>query len=113
MSANKENQEAEEQAERQSVASPRISSTGAGEEDAARPSHPAVQGYERSSWNDHHHFPFQGGVGHRPPADARSIASSAAADRDDKSIYDLETGALDAHTEGGWERGGAGAIAQP
>ncbi|KAL4427888.1 hypothetical protein ABPG75_001977 [Micractinium tetrahymenae] len=101
MSANKENQESE-QAELQSVASPRISSTGAGgSEDAAgsaRPPGPASrqrvpQGY------DHHDWVHWGGVGQRLPHDARSVASSAAADRDDKSIFE-EPGALDAHSEG-------------
>ncbi|KAL4442093.1 hypothetical protein ABPG77_011354 [Micractinium sp. CCAP 211/92] len=101
MSANKENQESE-QAELQSVASPRISSTGAGgSEDAAgtaRAPGPAArqrvpQGY------DHHDWVHWGGVGQRVPHDARSVASSAAADRDDKSIFE-EPGALDAHSEG-------------
>lgn len=102
--ANKENQESD-QAEAQSVASPRISSTGAGgSEDlsgsvratppSARPSQPFPQGYDP---HDMHHW---GGMGQRQTHDTRSIASSAAADRDDKSIYDLEPGGLDAHTEG-------------
>lgn len=111
MSANKENQESE-QAELQSVASPRISSTGAGgSEDAAgtaRAPGPAArqrvpQGY------DHHDWVHWGGVGQRVPHDARSVASSAAADRDDKSIFE-EPGALDAHSEGEGE--GAGLLPQ-
>lgn len=88
MSANKENQE-----------SPRVSSTGgAAEEDLAgssRPAQPGVRGYQRSVWPDDLHW---GGVGQRH-ADARSIASSLAADYggDDKSI-------LDAHAEGDGEQ---------
>ena len=99
MESNKENQDHELAAGSVSVASPRISSVGAPSEDAGRPSQPYSSGhqlYELTTGLDHLHW---GGVGHRVAHDARSVASSAAAERDDKSIYDLEPGALDA-TEG-------------
>lgn len=106
----------QEEAPSISVASPRISSVGAPSEDAGRDhSHygqHAAQGYMESLGHDHLHW---GGVGQRLAHDARSVASSAAADRDDKSIYE-EPGALDA-TEGEWlGRGNSGAsvwIARP
>ena len=86
---NKENQDVEPASELQSVASPKISSTGASEDPArearAEQSFPEGQAYEMAPGNDHLHW---GGVGHRH--DARSVASSCPAERDDKSIYGKE-----------------------
>lgn len=92
---NKENQDAEEPgAEAPSAASPKVSGSAASEDPArARQSYSEAEAYEQAPGHDHLHW---GGV--RPPHDARSVASSAAAERDDKSIYE-EPGALDA-TEG-------------
>lgn len=98
MESNKENQEHE--AASVSVASPRISSVGAPSEERGggdHAYHSGHQGYVQTTGLDHLHW---GGVGHRLAHDARSVASSAAADRDDKSIYE-DMGALDA-TEGAW-----------
>ena len=83
---NKENQDEEPASELQSAASPKISSTGASEdptrEARAEQSFPDGQAYEMAPGHDHLHW---GGVGHRH--DARSVASSCPAERDDKSIY--------------------------
>ena len=93
---NKENQEGA--AASISVASPRVSSVGAASEGGDHPQqHPQPQGYTPTPYRDHLHW---GGVQRMLHArsDARSVASSAAADRDDKSIYAEDVGALDAHT---------------
>lgn len=119
MESNKENQEQAEAAS-VSVASPRISSVGAPSEDAGRGGEGAYahggggqSSYVMTAGLDHLHW---GGVAAAAAArahDARSVASSAAADRDDKSVYDMsvmEPGALDA-PEGGCR--GLGALRGP
>ena len=86
-----------EEAPSLSVASPRISSVGAPSEEGGRAGerpHMAYQAYTDSLGHDHIHW---GGLGQRA-GDARSVACSAAADRDDKSLYE-DPGVLDA-TEG-------------
>ena len=93
---NKENQEGA--AASISVASPRVSSVGAASEGGDHPQQQSqAQGYTPTPYSDHLHW---GGVQRMLHArsDARSVASSAAADRDDKSIYAEDVGALDAHT---------------
>ena len=104
MSSSKENnpQGAEELP---SQASPRVSTAGAGGSEDAGGSQRASQdrpglaqeGYSGFS-HDHLHW---GGVGRRPH-DARSVASSAAADRDDKSVYDQGLDAHDGERERQW-----------
>ena len=81
-----------------SLASPRLSASAASAEEA--PPRPAPgPAYVPTGTFAAHDDLHWGGVGQRSLAhDARSVASSAAADRDDKSIYE-EPGALDA-TEG-------------
>lgn len=96
MESNKENQEGP--AASVSVASPRVSSVGAPSEGGDHPAQQSQpQGYQPTPYSDHLHW---GGVQRMLHArsDARSVASSAAADRDDKSIYAEDVGALDAHT---------------